>query len=328
MTEDELLARWHSERPMHEAWGKYIVDQIADALKSKLGEWEVDLFLRIPVKPRAKADNSLVEKAFYRKSYLNPYDDITDKIGIRYVVLLHSDIKILSEIIESSASWTASKDRDYEAEQDKNPIQFDYAAVHYVVRAKADLTYEGVPIAIGTACEIQVKNILQHAYSELTHDTIYKSKIEATPPMRRNAAKSMALIEATSDYFQAVSAQVQGITNPNRDLSSKLKVLYEKKVGIQPQPTRLEGYLIDALVNGRNDDEIIQRSETMFSQRPFLAARIGERAASRLLFRQSSIILVYLSAIESPSATKAKWPLTPGELKPVYTDLGMSLESI
>ncbi|RWP54341.1 MAG: hypothetical protein EOR07_34055 [Mesorhizobium sp.] len=43
-----------------------------------------------------------------------------------------------------------------------------------MVRSKDELTFDGETIAAGTPCEIQVRTILQHAYSQLTHDTIYK----------------------------------------------------------------------------------------------------------------------------------------------------------
>ena len=47
-----------------------------------------------------------------------------------------------------------------------------------------------------------MRTLLQHAHSELTHDTIYKPSVVQTPAMLRAAAKSMALIEATGDYFE------------------------------------------------------------------------------------------------------------------------------
>ena len=40
--------------------------------------------------------------------------------------------------------------------------------------------------------------------------------------------------------------------------------------------------------------------------------------------QQPSVLLIYLLASESPAQTKACWPLTPDELSPVFTDLGLS----
>jgi putative GTP pyrophosphokinase len=99
---------------------------------------------------------------------------------------------------------------------------------------------------VSTPCEVQVKILLQHAYSELTHDTIYKPRVNATPEMQRAAAKSMALLEATNDYFESVFDQVEAATAPERELTLSLSELYRDKVGIAPQPSRVEGLLLDA----------------------------------------------------------------------------------
>ncbi|MGC8001178.1 GTP pyrophosphokinase, partial [Salmonella enterica] len=78
------------------------------------------------------------------KKYANPYHDITDKAGIRFVVLLTSDIKKIEEALISSPAWEYSKDRDYEEERLAKPLVFTYQSVHYVVRAIRDIEVDGV----------------------------------------------------------------------------------------------------------------------------------------------------------------------------------------
>ena len=252
MTEDELLALWAADRPMFEAWGSFVVEQIVRGVEGAVSPMAADLFLRIPPKARLKQDVSLVEKAFYRKDYDDPYEQITDKVGVRFVVLLTSDLRIVEKAINDCPHWTASKDRDFEEEQSQSPLQFDYAAIHYVVRCHGGRDIEGVMVRDGSPCEVQVKTILQHAYSELTHDTIYKPRVDATPQMRRAAAKSMALIEATNDYFEDVTRQVGAVTAPERAATEALKVLYRDATGQEPEVSRLEGVLLDALeIDGR-----------------------------------------------------------------------------
>src|SRR4051812_4453137 len=94
MTEDELLEKWVAERPIYEAWGHYVVEQISQRLVEKLPAVGIDMFIRIPPKVRLKEDFSFVEKAFYRKAYDDPYAQITDKVGIRLVVLLGTDLDV------------------------------------------------------------------------------------------------------------------------------------------------------------------------------------------------------------------------------------------
>ena len=139
MNEDDLLQLWTSERPMFEAWGAFVVENIVQNVQGAVSPLSADIFLRIPPKARLKADVSIVEKAFYRKNYDDPSGQIADKVGVRFVVLLSSDLKVVEKAIEESDLWSASKDRDFEEEQKENPIQFDYAAVHYVVYCNGDL---------------------------------------------------------------------------------------------------------------------------------------------------------------------------------------------
>ena len=45
--------------------------------------------------------------------------------------------------------------------------------------------------------------------------------VDATPEMKRAAAKSMALLEATNDYFESVFDQVEAATAPERHATAK-----------------------------------------------------------------------------------------------------------
>jgi putative GTP pyrophosphokinase len=256
MTEAELIELWTRDRPMYEAWGHHVVSQIIAHLRTKIAPLSADIFLRIPPKPRLKGDASLLEKAFYRKRYTDPYTDITDKVGVRFVVLLTDQIRIVEDAVTSCIVWKYSKDRDYEEEQRKNPIQFDYAAVHYIVRCRSDLSMPNVIVRASTPCEVQVKTILQHAYSELTHDTIYKAKVDAGPLTLRTAAKSMALIEATNDYFRQVVDQVAKAVRPTKALTEELAVVYRGRVGLEPELTRAEGLTLETYEVEAGDDAI------------------------------------------------------------------------
>lgn len=310
---------------MYEAWGGAVVESIVQGLNGSLSPLSADIFLRIPPKARLKADVSIVEKAFYRKSYDDPYNQITDKVGVRFVVLLNSDLKMIARVIEACDLWTASKDRDFENEQNENPIQFDYAAIHYVVYCKGNRTVAGTEVNDGTPCEVQVKTILQHAYSELTHDTIYKPRVDATPAMKRAAAKSMALIEATNDYYEDVTKQVSAVTSPERAATAALTPLYQQAVHLEPQTSRVEGVLLDAF---QIDDLEHFTSEVakMLEQSDFIGVRVAERAKTKLLFRQPSILAAYYLALSQGADLKARWPLTEDELKPIFVDLGLSFD--
>jgi ppGpp synthetase/RelA/SpoT-type nucleotidyltranferase len=327
MTKDEeLIERWRAEQGTYLAWGKHLSARIVEALEPIIAPVAPKHFLKASVSPRLKDEQKLIEKAFYRgKQYADPYSEITDKVGTRFVVLLGSDITTVVQTLKGIRGWTCSCDRDYEEEQNKNPLVFDYAAVHFVVRPGRDIQVGPTLVPAATPCEVQIKTILQHAYSELTHDTIYKPQIDATPVMRRNAAKSMALLEATNDYFERVAQEVNAALNSVREITRKLSDVYAGTIGIDPKPSVLEGLLLSAYEADLPED-YIHRVRELMANKPFLAERIRERVGRQSpLFAQPAVLLAYLEATTAINRAIRNWPLTRDEMEPLLNDIGESL---
>ena len=94
MTEEEFLRRWNNESPIYERWGKHVAACLLDDLKPIVAPIPTELFIKIPPVPRLKSGGSFLTKAFYnaKKTYDRPFEQITDKVGVRFVVLLASQI--------------------------------------------------------------------------------------------------------------------------------------------------------------------------------------------------------------------------------------------
>lgn len=322
--ETRLIELWRVERPMYAAWGKFVSATLTEAVAEEIRPAAIELFLRIPIRPRTKEEASLLAKAFRRgKPYADPYNDIEDKVGLRFVVLVSADIKVVERAITTCPKWTAVLARDYEEERRQRPYEFDYQSVHYIVRSKDKLTFEGVSITAGTPCEIQVRTILQHAYSELTHDTIYKPRVQASPDVKRSAAKSMALMEATDDYFMKVREWLDAALAPSREVTAVVDRLYRSFTGLEPEPSPLDTLLIDHFGQwAKTSFETDLKS--FLEEKAFLADRIKERAPTDLLFRQPAVLIVYWAVKIAPHGAPENGPLTDEELAPIYSDLGVA----
>jgi putative GTP pyrophosphokinase len=326
MTEEEFLDRWNQERPIYERWGAHVAHCLVGSLNPLIAPLSTELFIKLPVQPRLKTGGSLLTKAFYnsKKTYQRPFDEITDKVGVRLVVLLASQISKVEAAVEQCPVWNFSKDKDYELEIAASPSAFEYQSVHYVIRNKADLDLDGLVVPAGTPCEIQIRTMLQHAHSELTHDTIYKPSVEKTLEMERAVSKAMALIEATNDYFEDVAARIERLVSSTRKLTEELGFIYREKVGIQPEITKAESLLIEAF--GNDALNLLPDLMTFLDSKTYISERIAARSKTKLLFRQPSILLVYKAASERPRETRGIWPLTPNELAPIYADLGIAFQ--
>lgn len=127
MNETDIIAQWKIDQPLYKAWAEFVVHKICSGLEQIIAPQPIREFIKVPPDPRIKDTKSLVDKALYRaKEYSDPYGDITDKAGVRFVVLLTSGIKKVEEIICSTSDWEFSKDRDYEEERLTRPLEFSY----------------------------------------------------------------------------------------------------------------------------------------------------------------------------------------------------------
>lgn len=289
----------------------------------------LDYFIKVPVRPRLKADSTLVDKAFYRKKpYKNPYDDITDKVGMRFVVLLTTDIKKICDVIEGAAAsawWEASKDRDYEQERLNKPLEFSYQSVHYILRAKEGIEHNGINIPGGTPCEVQIRTLLQHAHSELTHDTLYKPKTTAKPEVQRTVAKSMALIEATDEFFEQAMQNLNDASRVQLQLLELLTQAYEKHTGKKAGKERSNQLLIDTYIDLLPAPPFTEISEYL-NAKGFIFEKIKEQVGARHYFDQPTVLLAYYLADTSPARMQALWPMDGDDLAKVFSDLGKRFE--
>jgi putative GTP pyrophosphokinase len=326
VNQQEILDRWESEKPLYEAWARFIAREVEEHLVASIAPVKLDYFLKVPTVPRLKTSAALVDKALHRnKNYENPYDDITDKVGMRYVVLLTPHISQLCGIIESAGCakfWTWTKDKDYEAEKLAKPLEFSYQSVHYVLRSKAGLAFEGVELPAGLTCEVQLRTLLQHAHSELTHDTLYKPKTIAKPAVKRTVAKSMALIEATDEFFAQAMADLAAVDAPQNEVLRFLADAYRKGTRLEPGDERSNPLVIDTFAEFLPQNAVAD-IEAFLKAKSYVFERIKAQRGQRQFFSQPAILLAYYLADKQPARVKAEWPIDDADLQRVFSDLGI-----
>jgi len=325
--DEEFLAKWHIERPGCQSWGGFVRHHLCEILVQKFGQKAFQNLFKIPVVPRLKDDPSLLQKAFYRgKDYVDPFNEIEDKVGLRVVLLLGDDVRAVGEAIQSEESvWDAVKARDHADEIAAKPYEFDYQSLHYIVRSKGQNFFEGTSIPDGLPCEIQIRTILQHAYSEITHDTLYKPSIKTTPKMKRSAAKSMALIEATGDYFDELDKLITEQVRPQEILNEYLISAYQELVTVPPSgsDSPLNKMIIDyyAGFEGVSLDGL----RKWIGENKFIGERIRERKDRRSVFQLPAILLAFFCASTAPNRSKNDNPMPDMDLETIFSDLGKSL---
>ncbi|PYF84615.1 ppGpp synthetase/RelA/SpoT-type nucleotidyltransferase [Marinomonas alcarazii] len=323
MNEDEFLKKWINDKPIYEAWGNFIQNEVQTQLFD-IGK-DLNSFLKVPVKYRLKDDKSIIDKAFHRnKGYSDPYHDIEDKVGIRFIVLLLEDINDICNIIKSSNQWSYDECKHFEQEKEESPLAFGYQSVHYILRPKVDIQLEDVTITTNTPCEVQVRTLLQHAHAELTHDQIYKATKKVKPSVYRTVAKSMALIETTDDFFRSVSIELNNSKFKEFNIKEKLDSLYFLLIGIHPTFEKSSAIIWDAY-EYLIDDELMRRIEKLFQRKQSLAQLITSLLPKNSLYRQSTILFIIYLILKKPNDADREWPISRKDLDEIAADLGASL---
>lgn len=326
MNELEFLQRWEQEQPMYKAWGDFVVSNICEELiKNK--ERDLKTFLKQSATPRVKENTSLIDKAFHRKekTYENPYQEIEDKVGIRFVVLLTSDIDEVCKIIKSSDKWDYKTSRHYEEERLNTPLIFTYQSVHFIVTTKDSFNYNGVIINQGIPCEIQIRSLLQHAYAELTHDAIYKAKTIIEPDVHRTVARSMALIETTDEFFCSVAKTLNESSDVYACIQKTLDQSYMALIKEKPNNQKSTVLILDSFKEVIKPDTI-KRLHQFIEDTPELETLIREGKHKSSFFEQSITIFVYWLIKRRRSTLEKEWPLNWKIIQEMAVDLGVALE--
>ena len=165
--------------------------------------------------------------------------------------------------LESQKCWTAVLSKDYQDEIEKKPKTFDYQSQHYEIRPKSNFESEGYAITTEMCCEVQIRTLLQHAYAELVHDSIYKPVGIVPHKAERQVARSMALMETTDELFCTTMKLLADTNKPRNDFLDSLTSIYKDKISANLLKTDLKtNYaLLDEFRGFVKDDVLLEITE-------------------------------------------------------------------
>ena len=223
-SENRILEDYKALTPDLHKWGAYVDCVLKKELMSRFEDKNA---IQIPPSYRLKDEKSFLYKALYRrKSYVNPLLDIEDKVGTRVVVLKSLDIQLAYDLICKSDAWESKTTKSIDQVVEDDPKKFDYQSLHMVVSPKDDNSDYDKAIRPLLTCEIQIRTLLQHAFAEISHDSSYKGPYKNDKDVIRRLSKSMALMEATDDYFCDIFDLMRSEERIYRNYMNDLRFLY------------------------------------------------------------------------------------------------------
>ena len=172
--------------------------KLGDVVSSMLSEISKELNLNLlAIEHRVKTEKSLAGKLERKGDLYNSLEDITDILGCRIICFLSDEIDKIGKKVEEKFVI------DYQRSSDKRALiktdAFGYLSLHYICSLPSgDIWPEEI---CGLKFEIQIRTILQHAWSVINHDIGYKSDFGVPRDISRQFARLAGLLELADDEF-------------------------------------------------------------------------------------------------------------------------------
>ena len=169
---------------------------------------------------RAKTVDSFLKKSAKRNEtgeikYQDPFNEIQDQLGARIVVFFKSDVEPTATLMEKY--FGAIECIRKEPERDE---EFGYFGQHYIFLVPDQVVMDGEAADDAPDFfELQIKTLFQHAWSEASHDLIYKSTNgKLARSQRRNAAFTAAQAWGADKIFDEMIRELAPASNTNDDI--------------------------------------------------------------------------------------------------------------
>ncbi|MNL02341.1 GTP pyrophosphokinase YjbM [compost metagenome] len=190
-----VIKRFLDARPEFER----LCIEVEYILKKKVSSAHIETSF---VGSRAKTLNSFLEK-LTRKSYTDPFNQLDDLAGVRVVCLYNSDIPKVIEIIR--AEFEIVEEIDKREELDTN--KFGYIGNHFIVRLGQNYSGARYDDLRTLRCEIQVRTVVQDAWSIIQHHMVYKKESQVPSNLIRKLNGLAGLFETVDDQFEFIRMQ-------------------------------------------------------------------------------------------------------------------------
>ncbi|MGW0634123.1 GTP pyrophosphokinase [Nocardia salmonicida] len=196
-------------------------DEVQFALSRALREIKIHNFT-----VRLKDKNSFIEK-ISRKSYKDPFGQMSDIVGARVVCLFLDDLDAIGEILADTFEIVGREDKTETAP----PDQFSYRSVHYECRIKDKHSgphYDGIK---GLTFEVQVRTTLQDAWAVVEHTLAYKGGQSIPDDLKRDISALVGLFHLADKTFQQVRGSIaQSEIKATHSVSAAIQVAGESEL--------------------------------------------------------------------------------------------------
>lgn len=199
---------------------------------------------------RVKTLESFCEK-IARKGYKHPLKEATDLAGVRIVYLYLSDRPALENIVEREFKVIEKADKIEKADPDR----FGYGALHYLIRLGNKSSGARYDDLKELTCELQVRTVLQDAWSMVAHNLSYKQESDVPRELRRKLNALSGLFEtADSSFDQLRKERLEYKERVKNEMSKENRAFLQREIDLDNLTEYLSWRLPD---RGQSEQEDI-----------------------------------------------------------------------
>lgn len=199
MNHDSLLEQYERARPALERCGEALRVALATWLANEPGLKIHSVTLR--VKSRASLARKLARPD---RSYVDLWD-ITDLVGLRVITYFEDSVDRVGQVVEARLPVDFAHSIDKRSRRDAGA--FGYRSLHYVCRLAGTEGLTDAPSL--SACEVQVRTVLEHAWAEIEHDLGYKANDALPAAGQRRLSRLAGLLELADQEFVAIRRDLE-----------------------------------------------------------------------------------------------------------------------
>jgi ppGpp synthetase/RelA/SpoT-type nucleotidyltranferase len=186
------------EKVLKLACKKYAPQAIVDSRTKTLPSFAEKAIRKLP---KSDAVHDLTTLTKWKK-FFDPVNEFTDLCGARVITKTQYEVERVCEFIlkNFTIDEVNSEDKRSELKHD----QFGYISVHYIVQMQDRKEILGIPVPSGIGqlkAEVQVRTLLQHAWADVSHDSLYKHQFKVPEKWHRDMARLAARLEAADREF-------------------------------------------------------------------------------------------------------------------------------
>ena len=178
---EALRTRWLAERPKYDALCAEVTSVLQAATQGR--------GINCDICSRTKEVDSLLKKVL-TKNYLDPYNDIRDKAGVRIICTYRDSVTQLAEMFSELFEVLNREDKAAE-------LQFDelgYPGIHFDIKLQMKCLGRNNELA-GLICEIQLLTRAQSLWADISHELAYKPAQSPPYEVKRAIYLQSALVE-------------------------------------------------------------------------------------------------------------------------------------